>query len=56
LNKILREEFVTLYKQPLLENLMRDFKQGFPDLHFPEIPQRGNLDLREVLNSTYFFS
>jgi DNA-directed RNA polymerase len=56
LNKILREEFVTLYKQPLLENLMRDFKQSFPDLHFPEIPERGNLDLREVLNSTYFFS
>lgn len=36
LNKILREEFVTLYKQPLLENLMRDFKQSFADLHFPD--------------------
>ena len=56
LNKILREEFVTLYKQPLLENLLRDFKLSYPDLQFPDIPQRGNLDLKEVLNSTYFFS
>lgn len=56
LNKILREEFVNLYSQPLLENLLRDFKVSYPDLQFPDIPERGNLDLKEVLNSTYFFS
>jgi DNA-directed RNA polymerase len=56
LNKILREEFANLYNQPLLENLLRDFKISYPDLQFPDIPERGNLDLKEVLNSTYFFS
>lgn len=56
LNKILREEFVNLYSQPLLENLLNSFKQSFPELQFPEIPEHGSLDLNEVKNSTYFFS
>jgi DNA-directed RNA polymerase len=56
LNKILREEFVNLYNQPLLENLARGFSESFPELKFPEIPDRGNLDLSSVLDSTYFFS
>lgn len=56
LNKIVREEFVKLYSQPLLENLLRDFQYSFPELKFPPIPNKGSLDLKEVLNSTYFFS
>jgi DNA-directed RNA polymerase len=56
LGKILREEFVKLYKQPLLENLLEGFHQNYPELKFPSIPNTGNLDLSDVLNSTYFFS
>lgn len=56
LNKIVREEFVKLYSQPLLENLLRDFQHSFPELKFPPIPNKGSLDLNEVLKSTYFFS
>lgn len=56
LNKIVREEFVKLYSQPLLENLLRDFQHSFPELKFPPIPNKGSLDLKEVLKSTYFFS
>lgn len=56
LNRYIREEFVKLYSEPLLENLLRNFKSSFPELKFPDIPQRGTLDLKEVLNSTYFFS
>jgi len=33
-----------------------DFKASNPELIFPEIPERGKLDLKEVINSTYFFS
>lgn len=56
LNKILRKQFVTLHSKPLLETLLRNFKLSYPELKFPDIPNRGELELKEVLNSTYFFS
>jgi len=56
LNQILREEFVNLYSQPLLENLLEGFHQCYPELKFPEIPETGTLNLEEVRDSTYFFS
>ncbi|KAL1218508.1 DNA-directed RNA polymerase 1 [Cardamine amara subsp. amara] len=56
MNKILREKFVELYEKPILENLLESFQKSFPDLSFPPIPERGDFDLREVLQSTYFFN
>jgi DNA-directed RNA polymerase len=56
LNIIIREQFVRLHSQPLLEALLTNFKLSYPELAFPDIPQRGQLDLKNVLNSTYFFS
>ncbi|XP_024391337.1 DNA-directed RNA polymerase 1B, mitochondrial isoform X1 [Physcomitrium patens] len=56
MNVILRKNFVKLYKQPILENLLLDFQTQFPDLVFPEVPARGDLDLKEVLKSPYFFN
>jgi DNA-directed RNA polymerase len=56
LNKILRKEFVNLHSQPLLETLLKNFKLSYPELKFPEIPNRGELELNDVLKSTYFFS
>ncbi|XP_070043947.1 DNA-directed RNA polymerase 1B, mitochondrial isoform X2 [Nicotiana tomentosiformis] len=56
MNKILREKFVELYDAPILENLLESFQQSFPDLQFPPLPERGDFDLREVLESPYFFN
>ncbi|XVF31632.1 hypothetical protein REPUB_Repub17cG0008100 [Reevesia pubescens] len=56
LNRILREKFVELYEKPILENLLESFQQCFPTLCFPPLPERGDFDLREVLESPYFFN
>ncbi|KAL9246229.1 hypothetical protein vseg_019791 [Gypsophila vaccaria] len=56
MNKILREKFVELYELPILENLLESFQTSFPDLQFPPLPERGDFDLREVLESHYFFN
>lgn len=56
MNRILREKFVELYGAPILENLLGSFEKSFPDLKFPPLPERGDFDLREVLESPYFFN
>ncbi|KAL6190212.1 hypothetical protein ACLB2K_036610 [Fragaria x ananassa] len=56
MNRILREKFVELYEQPILENLLESFQESFPKLIFPPLPDRGDFDLRQVLGSTYFFN
>lgn len=56
MNRILREKFVELYEAPILENLLESFETSFPTLKFPPLPERGDFDLREVLESPYFFN
>ncbi|XP_068656233.1 DNA-directed RNA polymerase 2B, chloroplastic/mitochondrial-like [Aristolochia californica] len=56
MNMILREKFVELYEQPILENLLESFQKSFPLLSFPPLPERGDFDLKGVLDSTYFFN
>ncbi|KAJ8774660.1 hypothetical protein K2173_017106 [Erythroxylum novogranatense] len=56
MNAILREKFVELYEAPVLENLLKGFQKSFPKLVFPPIPERGDFDLRDVLESPYFFN
>ncbi|XP_057494062.1 DNA-directed RNA polymerase 1B, mitochondrial-like isoform X2 [Actinidia eriantha] len=56
MNRILREKFVKLYEEPILENLLESFQKTFPTLNFPPLPERGDFDLREVLESPYFFN
>ncbi|KAK2663200.1 hypothetical protein Ddye_001774 [Dipteronia dyeriana] len=56
MNRILREKFVELYERPILEDLLESFQQSFPTLSFPPLPERGDFDLREVLESAYFFN
>ncbi|KAG0631342.1 hypothetical protein M758_1G245900 [Ceratodon purpureus] len=56
MNTLLREKFVELYSKPVLENLLKSFQERFPDLVFPEVPTRGDLDLEEVLRAPYFFN
>ncbi|KMZ74274.1 DNA-directed RNA polymerase [Zostera marina] len=56
MNKILREEFVNLYNTPVLDNMLESFQMEYPTLEFPPLPERGDFDIKEVLNSTYFFN
>ncbi|THU63720.1 hypothetical protein C4D60_Mb01t18810 [Musa balbisiana] len=56
MNQILREEFVALYNIPILENLLDGFQTSFPTLTFPPLPDRGDFDLKKVLESPYFFN
>ncbi|MCO5547470.1 hypothetical protein L7F22_000920 [Adiantum nelumboides] len=56
MNVILREKFVELYSQPILEDLLKSFKESFPNIEFPPVPARGKFDLNEVLQSPYFFN
>lgn len=56
MNQILREKFVELYSQPILENLLESFQKSFPHVEFPPVPDRGNFDLEQVLKAKYFFN
>ncbi|XP_052199386.1 DNA-directed RNA polymerase 3B, chloroplastic [Diospyros lotus] len=56
MNRILREKFVELYSYPVLENLLENFQQSYPELTFPPLPPRGDFDLQQVLQSPYFFN
>ena len=63
MSQVLREQFVALYDNydPLFEMKEQWEEQFFFDLRrhgmkLPDPPKRGELDLKEVLNSQYFFS
>jgi DNA-directed RNA polymerase len=56
LNRVLREEFVRTYSEPVLQNFLNEQRQANPDLELPEPPPSGNLDIREVIESPYFFA
>ncbi|MCE3050247.1 DNA-directed RNA polymerase 3A, chloroplastic [Datura stramonium] len=51
-----QEKFVELYSMPILEDLLESFQESYPALTFPPLPKRGDFDLREVLESPYFFN
>jgi DNA-directed RNA polymerase, mitochondrial len=53
--ELLRDCFVELYKKPVLEELYESLRIRYPDIEFPELPERGDLDINQVKNSTYFF-
>ncbi|KAL3346622.1 hypothetical protein AABB24_025189 [Solanum stoloniferum] len=56
LNMILREKFVELYETPILEKLLESFQVSYPTLSFPPLPECGDFDLRDVIESPYFFN
>ncbi len=55
MSQCLRESFVQLHSEPILQQLADYFKRCHPTIEFPEVPARGALDLNEVLKSKYFF-
>ncbi len=42
--------------QPLLEKLLEEFQQLYPGIEFPPVPPKGELDLDQLREATYFFS
>jgi DNA-directed RNA polymerase len=55
MNAVLRDTFVELYTQPLLEKQKESWEMRYPEIHFPDLPERGKLDLNEVKSAKYFF-
>ena len=59
LNILLRQAFVEMYREPVLQDLCDQFvsqvEQSVSE-KFPELPPLGNLDIDEVLQSMYFFA
>ena len=42
--------------QPLLEQLLAEFQRQYPEVDFPPLPPKGELDLNQLREATYFFS
>lgn len=56
-SKLLREAFIELYQNPILENYLADMKKLIPDSEeLPKLPPKGDLDITEVKSSKYFFN
>jgi DNA-directed RNA polymerase, mitochondrial len=55
MNGALRDTFVDLYNQPLLESLKETWELRYPELNFPDLPERGDLVLNDVTKAKYFF-
>lgn len=56
---VLRDNFVTLYSEPLLRNMRDELQAAHPHI-YPhgslDTPPQGDLDITRVRNSTYFFN
>jgi DNA-directed RNA polymerase, mitochondrial len=55
LHRVLREEFVRIHSEPVLMNFLREQLQA-SGMALPALPVPGNLDIRQVLSSPYFFA
>ena len=56
MNSILREKFLEIHNQPLLETLRNELLQQSPELQIPEVPELGSLELPSVVDAQYFFN
>ena len=56
MNVFIREEFIKLYENDPLGQLKKCLQERFPSEKIPEIPERGDFNLNEILKSKYFFS
>jgi hypothetical protein len=44
LNRVLREEFVRIYSESVLQNFLNEQRKVHPGVDLPELPQAGNRD------------
>jgi DNA-directed RNA polymerase len=56
LNRVLREEFVRIYSEPVLQNFLDQQRKAHPGISLPDPPPTGDLDIQQVLSSPYFFA
>ena len=68
MNRFCREEFIALHKMPILEDLKKHFDGKFAGLslskkdngrkvaQFDDLPDHGDFNIDDVLESVYFFS
>lgn len=56
LSTLLREAFVEMYEEHDVLKELRDYVSLYVEGDLPPLPERGDLDIREVLNSPYFFA
>jgi len=56
MNIILRDQFIALHELPLLESLRESFVTRWPTERFPDLPEKGNLDLSLIRESPYIFN
>jgi DNA-directed RNA polymerase len=56
LNRVLREEFVRIYSEPVLQNFLDQQRKAHPGIALPDPPRTGDLDIQQVLSSPYFFA
>jgi DNA-directed RNA polymerase len=56
LNRVLREEFVRIYSEPVLQNFLDQQRKAHPGIVLPDPPKTGSLDIQQVLSSSYFFA
>jgi DNA-directed RNA polymerase len=58
MSKHIREKFIELHSEPLLEQLYDELKQKYPEIamELPPPPPPGSMDLQSVRESLYFFS
>lgn len=54
MHRHIREQFVALHAVDQLKRLSDEIEQRY-DIELPDTPDRGDLDLKDVLNSPYFF-
>ena len=55
MNHVLRESFIELYEQPLLQDLKKRWELRYPSITFPDLPECGDLNLNDVRSAPYFF-
>ena len=55
MNELIRDAFIELYEQPILENLRSSLTMRYPHIEFAPVPERGALEIRGVKDSKYFF-
>ena len=55
LSMVLREKFVEIYSQDVLNNLKEEI-QEMTGIELPELPKYGTLDINQVLDSEFLFS
>jgi len=56
LGEILRDAFYALHDRPILPNLAAQLAANYPHVKLPGMPELGDWDLSDVLDSTYSFS